>query len=732
MASQYTIQLREAEDTTTHRKGEFSVPLKKDLFLEQGDSVVVRQTFLDCVSDGKVRILNADPYDTSDVTITISYGTYLTNTLSEDYAHMFGFADDGVVAHPLELFADAAQGATELKFKNTSNTGSNPLTDSSKGVVGVNGKDYQVESVSIGTGDDSTLDLGSKLADAAATGDTVLFHASTVLTSPDYGDYVLMNVDSAPGTELTVASVSSKEVTMSDAIPSKVQVGMYLRTNITSITPSVSQITKIDSAAKKITVKDAFSHVTAGAKFKATYLGEEVQFWGSFQVRAPALTEQEYLTASWTDLNNKTKYKQVEVNNPELWTEHPSFSINEYMRTGSASVVLNTNVTMMDMGVKPVKSANEETHLAHPNYRTIAFSLPVGYYTPQTVCKKMNDQIQKLSGIGIIEDAGNANLIQNTGSQLLITSKQLSVLGEQLVLVRADGNRYVRPTTAPFWLGAPELAVFYDDDSGTFGFERMHLSLYSSETSGNEVSLIGIAGNSTHGDGSANSAGQVSYVGRAGGVFITDLEPKSVWGEQMGFSGTMAPTLERAGETKVFFDGTNILKSNPLTLPDLDAHTTTMFTSASAFMNQKPTANTGNNDVSGTNSAVSKIGSGNPVEVDGSNFTQLFATNSVDRTSSETVPYLMIELGGLPNVQHSGTATKSVAQVVGKYYSTGRCVSSSGEGVAYTHLGEAPIQISKLGCRILNPDGSLAETGGDTTVFLEVVKAQQQPTKAQK
>ena len=551
-------------------------------------------------------------------------------------------------------------------------------------------------------------------------------------------------MDSTPGTEMTVASVSGKAVTMTAAVPSNVQVDMFLRGADTitdppsNITPeSINQITKIEG--DKITCQYNFntSNVSNGTKLTALYLGTQVEFWRNFELRIPALTDPgTYFTASWVDMNNVEQYKKIETSNGELFAVYTDFFMNVYVKAGTAKLNLgDTGLTLnRSMNLLPVNGgAGQESHLCFPKYRTIAFTLPVGYYNQDEMCKKMNDKIQGLTNIGtVIDTTTNQPSLTSTGTELLIASNQLDTdFGdEQLLLMRTDGLRYLRNGQNPYWIGAPELAVFYDDDSGSFGFERMHLSLYSSSSAGVEVGIIGVAGNNTTGDGSDGSGGQMSFVGKAGGVFIVDLEPKNVWAEQMGFSGTMGPALDRGQGTKVFFNSKTVFKLNPILVGDLDTHSTQMFASASGFMNQNPPAKDGNNDVgAGTNSVLQKFDDGSPYEIAGSSFTQIFASQSVDRTSSQTVPYLQVELLGLPNVQHSSVATKSVAQVVGKYYSTGRYVSSSGEGTAYTHLG-APIQISKLGCRILNPDFSLAETGGDSTVFLEVVKAQ--PQKPQK
>ena len=65
----------------------------------------------------------------------------------------------------------------------------------------------------------------------------------------------------------------------------------------------------------------------------------------------------------------------------------------------------------------------------------------------------------------------------------------------------------------------------------------------------------------------------------------------------------------------------------------------------------------------------------------------------------------------------------NIQGLVNRYYSQNSYTSSDGSNIEYTHRGE-PMLLSSVGCRILNPDHTLATVGGDSTIFLMITKRQ--------
>jgi len=93
--------------------------------------------------------------------------------------------------------------------------------------------------------------------------------------------------------------------------------------------------------------------------------------------------------------------------------------------------------------------------------------------------------------------------------------------------------------------------------------------------------------------------------------------------------------------------------------------------------------------------------------------------------------YFLVEIDGkIQNELISSTNIKSTIQgIVNKYYNLNSYTSSDGSNIFYEHRGE-PITMSSLRVRILNPDMTLADVGSDTTVFLSVVKSQEEDITA--
>jgi len=727
MASQHTIQLREVEDTSDHLPGQFSVPLKKDLFLEQGDSVVIRQAFCDTVQDGKINIANDYKFDTTPVPLTIKFGRILTNTLDDSFVKLCGFGDN-------ELTPTALTTAAATTGNNHMIVTGQTIPVNQTGMIESGTKSHLVKSISCVSGGKTDFLVENNIpANEIGSGVTIQYYNTVSTASPDHDNYVLMNLNTGHTTSMTVDSVNGKDITFANDVPTNVKAGMFIKDmTSTKMKPAVNEIENING--KVITVKSTMTTAPSnGDKITALYLGNEVKHFESFVLRVPGhfWSETDTTYIQCTDVSGNIQFKQCHVENGEWFTMEIKFNVGAYVLADSQKFNLTSDLHIHQINISDVADADTETHFAEPQMTTLTINIPVGNYTPGEITKKMNDQSQSIGALGEVDVANQnyENKDNTAGTELLMSSAETtnrSALDvNTLMFVREDGDSIALLNQNQFWVGAPSLAIDYDPDLNTFFFENMHLPLHASsggsQSSGQETSIIGVPGNVDTG------TVQMKHVGRGGGIFTSDLQPASIWGNQLGFSNNYKPLFTRGVSTRHFRHDQSTIKINPLVCDNLNDHTTSMFLNASSFMNQNPGAGAGNNEVKGGTTPAEKLKSG-PVEIDGNEFTKVFADRNVDRTSMQTTPYLQIELTGIPNVQHNSLSTKPIAQVVGKCYTTGRHTASAEEGVLYTHQG-APMQVGKLGCRTLNPNGSLADTGGDSCVFLDVVKAQAQPPR---
>ena len=88
-----------------------------------------------------------------------------------------------------------------------------------------------------------------------------------------------------------------------------------------------------------------------------------------------------------------------------------------------------------------------------------------------------------------------------------------------------------------------------------------------------------------------------------------------------------------------------------------------------------------------------------------------------------TNAYYLIEVTGLPNTYKGKNLNKNnVMAIVSRYYNTQNyTIGDASMSVLYQHTGE-PISINSLGIRILLPNGKLAPLQNDNTVFLKIAK----------
>ena len=87
--------------------------------------------------------------------------------------------------------------------------------------------------------------------------------------------------------------------------------------------------------------------------------------------------------------------------------------------------------------------------------------------------------------------------------------------------------------------------------------------------------------------------------------------------------------------------------------------------------------------------------------------------------------YYLVEIGGIFKNRFIGSTTYSrfITGILNRYYSSGQFTSGS-TPFTYTHMGNEPLILKSLKVRILNPDGTLANTiGSDNSIILTITKS---------
>lgn len=222
-----------------------------------------------------------------------------------------------------------------------------------------------------------------------------------------------------------------------------------------------------------------------------------------------------------------------------------------------------------------------------------------------------------------------------------------------------------------------------------------------------------------------------TYQTDLGGVFISDLQPRSFW-ESLGFN---VPQISANPIYKLIEDGYAVsgitgpdVTTSPMgniDLPQFDLEITKNLTgnfvdiasirSLSSFNNyvRAPDVNTGMDD---------NLGIG--LNMFASSITNTFKIEADSRITGSELDsaYYLVEVDLHQNklLDADGGEKRTIAGIINRFYSISSYTALEG-GFTYIHRGE-PMIINSLHIRILMPDGTLVRSlGSDNAVFLKLV-----------
>lgn len=396
----------------------------------------------------------------------------------------------------------------------------------------------------------------------------------------------------------------------------------------------------------------------------------------------------------------------------------------------------------------------------------VNFNIPQGNYDPNELCETINTLTT--------QHGPNAPTLQNLAdNQLLIPVSGTDSNGDfpnmalnNFIRFQEDGDdtvdgygfTYQTSGGAPNILGASQFVLDFDEDTNRFSFQFLHTPVYSQAdgTNGGTTLLGGFcSAQGWSGDQenqpNPNLPTNRYRVGKNCGILLTDLQPASLWSDQLGFDldrfkrdpqtgkQTNVPNpdciLVAVNQKSKNGNGveytTNGLQTGlPLfyTLPKDGKQMTngflgvnTIFEQASNFQKQV------------TLSAPSDKGEAKSHFVALEQQTQdITAGDSLFSATSgkTTFGYFLIEVQAQFQNNYVNTVGnfKHIVAVVSRYYEKESYTSStSADSIIYTHSGE-PVLINSFRCRILDSDKRVADNiGNDNTVILELVKAPKQP-----
>ena len=464
-----------------------------------------------------------------------------------------------------------------------------------------------------------------------------------------------------------------------------------------------------------------------------------------------------YFQLSYTNVNGK----QVTQTYHQPSTHHDStVAINVYYKPSDAanptSGLVISGIPTVDDG-KPAGTFSKYHHGAsstvnviyEPKLVDLSFSVPAGTYTPDELCKYINDEMTRTpsywgeNGFAGKTVASAPFFRPNAADDYMVADTLRQNEDKDLV---SDGFTFVNAVLnkadagkLPFlsWIGASQIQLQFTNDK--FSFKYMHTPFYDPD--GN-VSV-------TFNYESTRTFAPWGTAGSLGGLAFTKLSPATFWGglNQDGTTGQLG------------FDLNNCLASythtaTPIKNPTNNG-TAAVYPEFAVTTGQQTTRAFVGADTMLIKNVATKDSAGNtkspPPTVPHQAYVPRDATFtttvSIDETEiveaaytrtqlqQNTGGYFLIDTQSVFSSQHISTTTSRTTQaIVSRYYNSGSYTTAdSSSGIMYTHVG-APQMLKSLRVRILEPDGTLSgEIGSDNAVFFQLQRnSPAPPTKTAK
>jgi len=414
------------------------------------------------------------------------------------------------------------------------------------------------------------------------------------------------------------------------------------------------------------------------------------------------------------------------------------------------------------------------------------YYIPPGNYTPNQLCKTINDQLQNNYGGGKAEGAGYEDGPWNKSQFLKGTDSQASQLGlgvpglyssifwdmeRNSILNFQVVNSATEADGVNLWCGASQMELSFNADTNKFFWEYLHTPIYTA----NEESVgVAFTPDGTGAPPVTNAGIDMNLYYSNSGVILSGLHAYDSFNNPVEFwfsDGILKfnpeevlapfPTYEVVPPANGAYSGTSkpswiTYKTAQFVYPVEDRGVGVGLNMTGGYIGNDNvivksynlTTDYGTGPGTPTNQNVGcwecpPI----PIHAALAGGAIAFPYNPIFSTVSATFPviaqepyfavedidaYYLIEIDAKfkNNYLTSSTNIRSMNQVVGKFYTKGSFTQSGGGGFVYEHKGD-PLMLSSFRVRILKPNKTLAtDIGTDSTVFLSINRGPSQAEAA--
>ena len=379
-------------------------------------------------------------------------------------------------------------------------------------------------------------------------------------------------------------------------------------------------------------------------------------------------------------------------------------------------------------GIRFEAVADADGDLFQPRLHEFNFKIDARDYAPDELARELSKGFTATAPELYIQD--QFAVVDNP---LLTTTRSLQVIGDAVVdnTNLPDGFTPItagNPNTPPtfcrddgkalanfvadcdnYLVGTSQFAVEFNENVGAEGiFQITGIHMPILDADGNELCKCIDLGVQAGADNK-----RVKFIAnKNGGVLLTDVRPRNLWEKQMKFDTSKLLTT---------------FTMNPKqTLAGLNNIRTCSFT---AIDGRNSTGQLKSIDVPVNKSNTFDLVQTFPIDVKSPLKNIIDAQDSLDGDTALDSGYYLIELtSNFFTEKVAGNQTRrNIMGIVSRFYQQDSFTSAiDGEGTfEYIHRGD-PIQISRIGCRILQPNHDLATNLKDNnTIFLQLNRAEQ-------
>ena len=401
-----------------------------------------------------------------------------------------------------------------------------------------------------------------------------------------------------------------------------------------------------------------------------------------------------------------------------------------------------------------------------PVIEQVVITLPAGSYSSDEIARRITEEASRIDGNGAIPDDDGLNSVvyssirqelkrlnptfaPNVGDTYAACNITRPIVFAKPYVAPTDTStkmfrlNSLKPADKDYYVGSSNGFVLeYDSQAEKFSITSMHSPLRDVDPASASRGAEQVRAYQSEFSPAAGATQAVNvnrWANKYSGIFITKLEPESLWNDQMKFPTDITTKLTADNGT-VLINGTQFLFHGGLAKLVDGVNITGTFNgvSSSEIKTVTPDTAAAPNTLVDAASGDFEIPPTVPPRVDANDPVNYYAVNvsagipifggsQIDGVvqNAEEEGYYRIEIDSKirTNVYGGDRTTPSLSAIISKYYSQGSFTTSYNEGsVSYTHYGQ-PLTLTDFRVRVLLPNGDLAKDVSDRNcVFMEVSK----------